>query len=1030
MTLPLHKPPHVKNALAVATTRDERSPATEIDSVHESVSFEDSAVENDSDDDDCLAKTLRQSRSKYGKNLVFAHVNVNSLREKCDYFRNLLCDHLVDVLCITETKLSDDDTIADLHIEGYKFHRKDRSKKSGGIITWVRSDIPHYRDIDLEFRVDDTTLIESMVINLTVKKEQWYLLVTYKNPKVSDLMFVDTLTCFYNDLLTAASVKEIVMLGDININMLQTPNCLSDMFDVYGLTNLVDAPTCFKSTDGTLIDPVVVLNRNRFQKPINIPCGMSDWHNLVGCITKVNVPQSRPQTIHYRSYRKFDNIAFASDISNAPFHVNEIFDDASDKYWFISKLYSNVINEHAPMKKRVLKYNNVPYMNSGLRKQMYRRSNARNKYLRRRTAQNWDKYRQERNKATMMRRQSIKEYFVSRCSAASSPKDFWRCVKPFMSNSTRDQGNIILNENGRIVNSASEVSSLLNDFFANVASNIGPEDAIPCDDPDWLTTVLAKHGNHPSVQAIREANNDSDCFSFSHVTDACVRRKLQQVNPEKATGYDGIPPKLVKCADSNFAAVLANIFNTSFIQKTFPQDLKYAEISPLHKKGNDMLKDNYRPVSILVVLDKIFESIIADQMSEFFNPKFNSMLCAYRKSYGSGHTLTGLLESWKSALDNNKCIGTLLMDLSKAFDCVPHSLLICKLKAYGFTDSACNFIGSYLSDRMQRVKIGHARSSWAHINKGIPQGSCLGPIFFNIFMNDIFYFINKCQLANYADDNTLSACEETFDLVTVALQLDAENAIRWFTSNFMKVNPNKFQVMYMKSIYSHCEMPSFMILDENELKNENHVQLLGITIDSKLTFDRHIDNICYKASRQLNVLRRFQHALRLKEMTMIFNAFILSNFNYCPIVWHFCSTGSIRKMEKIQERALRLIYADNDSPYETLLKKSSQATLHLRRLRVLVLEVFKSIHHLNPDFINDMFQHKSFDYDIRDPNKLVMPSFNTIKYGKNTFSYHGAHMWNFLPKDFKLCMNVSTFKTIIKSWEGPRCQCSMCDFTI
>ena len=255
-----------------------------------------------------------------------------------------------------------------------------------------------------------------------------------------------------------------------------------------------------------------------------------------------------------------------------------------------------------------------------------------------------------------------------------------------------------------------------------------------------------------------------------------------------------------------------------------------------------MVKDNYRPVSILTVFDKVFESIIADQMTAYFNSKFNKMLCAYRKHYGSNHVLTSLMENWKKALDRNKCIGTLLMDLSKAFDCVPHSLLICKLRAYGFSIGACKFIGNYLTDRMQRVKINNNRSNWAAISKGIPQGSCLGPIIFNIFMNDIFYVIEKCQLANYADDNTLSACEETFDLVTAALQLDAENAIRWFTSNYMKVNPDKFQVMYMKSIYSSYDVPQLMVLDGNELRNEDHVQLLGITIDSKLNFERHIDN--------------------------------------------------------------------------------------------------------------------------------------------------------------------------------------------
>ena len=163
-------------------------------------------------------------------------------------------------------------------------------------------------------------------------------------------------------------------------------------------------------------------------------------------------------------------------------------------------------------------------------------------------------------------------------------------------------------------------------------------------------------------------------------------------------------------------------------------------------------------------------------------------------------------------------------------------------------------------------------------------------------------------------------------------------------------------------------------------------------------------------------------------MTKIFNAFILSNFNYCPIVWHFCGTGSMRKMEKIQERALRLMYADCRSSYEELLRRSNQTTLHIRRLRIVALEVFKSVHQLNPVFMHNMFTCKETSYELRDPHQLVMPAFSTIRYGKNTFSYQGAHVWNVLPVDFKQVCDVDDFKKMLKVWEGAKCLCSMCSF--
>jgi hypothetical protein len=173
---------------------------------------------------------------------------------------------------------------------------------------------------------------------------------------------------------------------------------------------------------------------------------------------------------------------------------------------------------------------------------------------------------------------------------------------------------------------------------------------------------------------------------------------------------------------------ICDIFNTFFTtvnagfdNNTFPEPMKYAEIAPVHKKDNDMNKCNYRPVSILTSFSKIFETIIADQLMAHFDKLFNELMCAYRKKHGSCHVLISLIESWKQSLDKNLCVGALLMDLSKAFDCVPHGLLLCKLKAYGLSDNACKFLGSHLGGRQQRVKLNANRSKWNVISKGIPQ---------------------------------------------------------------------------------------------------------------------------------------------------------------------------------------------------------------------------------------------------------------------------------------------------------------------
>ncbi len=215
--------------------------------------------------------------------------------------------------------------------------------------------------------------------------------------------------------------------------------------------------------------------------------------------------------------------------------------------------------------------------------------------------------------------------------------------------------------------------------------------------------------------------------------------------------------------------------------------MKQAEISPLFKPKDDIIKDNYRSISLLEIVSKVFETIVAELLMEYVMDIFDPMLCAYRKKYGTEHVLIKLLDSCKYALNNDNFDGTDLIDLSKDFDCIPYGLLITN-------QSASEFMASYLSERYQRVKISNTRSSSTPVLKGKPQCSCFGPFIFNVYMNDIFSFIEICDLANYADDNTLDHILSTIETVLSALQKDTANNIKWFEENYMQANPVKLQL--------------------------------------------------------------------------------------------------------------------------------------------------------------------------------------------------------------------------------------------
>ena len=364
------------------------------------------------------------------------------------------------------------------------------------------------------------------------------------------------------------------------------------------------------------------------------------------------------------------------------------------------------------------------------------------------------------------------------------------------------------------------------------------------------------------------------------------------------------------------------------------------------------------------------------------------------------------------------------MDLSKAFDCLPHDLLIHKLNAYGLSDPASTLILDYLSNRKQCVKLGNSTSPWAEITKGVPQGSILGPLLFNVFINDIFFFVDRSSLYNYADDNTLTYAHKDPAVLREVLESDSCGLINWFAENNMKANPDKFQVLAIGTKSQKLDLE--FNLGQTTLTCDKEVKLLGVTVDFKLSFKPHISNICKKASRQLNVLNRIGKHLNLQCRLMIYHSFILSNFNYCPLIWHFCSKQDTQKMEKIQERALRFIYNDYSHDYTTLLHKSKLPSLHIRRLRIMAGEVFKIINKEGPRYLHNIIKTKQTHYSFRYNTTAVIPQVRTTTHGLKSFSYAAAKLWNSLPDKIRQASSFGMFKNMINAWCGEECKCSAC----
>ena len=279
--------------------------------------------------------------------------------------------------------------------------------------------------------------------------------------------------------------------------------------------------------------------------------------------------------------------------------------------------------------------------------------------------------------------------------------------------------------------------------------------------------------------------------------------------------------------------------------------------------------------------------------------------------------------------------GALLPDLSKAFDCLLHDLLIAKLAAYGFDYDSLVFIQSYLSERQQRTKVNNAYSTYSDILYGVPQGSILDPLLFNIYISDMFYDIDKWDIASYADDNTPYISDFNLEEVIQKLELTTNNLFEWFKNNHMKANADKCHLLVTRDTDVTAKIGEF------DVKNSREEKLLGVKIDSKLSFENHVSSLCKKASQKLHALARVVNFMDLAKRKSLMKAFITSQFNYCPLIWMFHSRQLNNRINKIQERALRLVYKDNKLTVDDLLKLDNSVTIHQQNLQIVATEIFK-----------------------------------------------------------------------------------------
>ena len=529
-------------------------------------------------------------------------------------------------------------------------------------------------------------------------------------------------------------------------------------------------------------------------------------------------------------------------------------------------LFLATLNKHAPMKTKYLRANNSPFMNKELTKAIMVRSRLKNKSLKLKTTEAREAYKKQRNFCVSLLRRIKKNFYENLDpKLISDNKKFWKQVKPIIfSDKSPRNGNILLLEDDDIIRNPTKCAEIFNRYFISAIESLEIDRTLYTNnkvyDSDPVELAIKKYKNHPSIIKIHQEGHLNNNFSFTPISQQDIHDIINNIDSSKAYQKENIPPKILKDNVDICAMTLTSDVNNCLKNGIFPDNLKYGDITPIFKKDERLDKTNYRPISILPTLSKIYEKVIYHQMYEYFDIIFSKFLCGFRKGQSTQHSLLYMLESLRKVLDKGLYTGILLTDLSKAFDSISHELLIAKLQAYGFSKEALNLINNYLSNRFQRTKIGEHFSTWLELIFGVPQGSILGALLFNIFINDLFLFSQSFDMANYADDCSPYESGKSTEEVILKLEKDSRCLLDWVIINCPKPNPDKWHLLLSDKSTDHV-----IKIGNKCISNSKEEKILGVYFDNKLNFNTHLKRICKKASQKLHALARISNLMSIRQ---------------------------------------------------------------------------------------------------------------------------------------------------------------------
>jgi hypothetical protein len=906
-------------------------------------------------------------------------------------------------ICITESWLRPfEETSIKLH--GYQVVTNcSRSiSRGGGCIIFARDDISKSCQICDVKRYYKEKIFEVCCISMQLENiPKLYVSTVYRSPGTDVKSFLTQLDSYLCDNKNYCSI----LCGDFNIDLKSQTNTAKDFLQTlleHNMRPTIENYTRITETSQSLVDNIFTDLYGNYNSQV-IPCSFSD-HDA----QTVSFPDQLIQPIkriRVQMKRKYSQVAlenFKYDLKTVSW--NDLFKEETCE-GKISLFYSIIfkyIDKHFPPRKIRLRDHNKTWITRGIKISCRKKRSLLLRTRKFKHDKSLKKLFKTYNSTLKKLVFAAKNIHVKNMiqKAKSKTKMIWKIVKENTGkNSTADKSGIKLQVNDETIDDPRVVSNLFNEYFIRAGK---------------VSVIDANHSSqHVNLLQKKYISNAKSIF-MSPVDEIELIRIVKLLKNTSSCGPDNINTTLIKRSIEILCIPLCDIFNACICEGVFPAQLKMAKVIPLHKKNSKTEISNYRPISLLNVFSKIFEKAIATRIVNHFEK--NNYLCSqqfgFRQNRNTVAAITELvLQVIRSLNQNRNCAG-IFCDLSKAFDCMNHKILLDKLQYYGIRGPTLKLLQSYLSDRVQFVEImdidesgciQNINSTNRTIDCGVPQGSVLGPLLFIIFINDLQYNLTHGTAYLYADDTSIVIDNYSLaELRAQIIQTWAELSY-WFKSNGLKMNLDK--TLYMPFVRHTNSMTYDLPLPIVKAKN---VKFLGIELDTQLRWSDHINQLRKKLASACYALKKLSKMLNASVLKTVYFAHFESIVRYGLEVWG--NSVHLNPVLILQKKAIR--YIEKAKPLEhcrPIFVKHGILTVISLYIYLVCIFVHKNKSRFG-------CKSKKRSYRTRHKFDIKLPESNNYVQYKRSLEYNGIKIYNNLNEDIKQISNINEFSQKLKTF--------------